>query len=82
MIGLNSLMEIAKRAMHASQFNLNVIGHNIANADRPEYSRQSANIVASLPIYFPQGSVGTGVDIDGVFRQRDKFLDMKLRDTY
>ena len=78
-VGISSLFEIAKRAMHTAQFNMNIVGHNIANADRPEYSRQKTHIAASKPIQFPNGSVGTGVDVTGVTRMRDSFIDLKVR---
>lgn len=81
-IGLNSLLEFARRAMHAHQFGLNIVGNNIANANRPDYSRQRVDIVPSYPVQFPQGSVGTGIEVKGVYRMRDTFIDFKLRQEY
>ncbi|MBN2008104.1 flagellar hook-associated protein FlgK [candidate division KSB1 bacterium] len=82
MVGLNSLLEVARRAINTHQFGLNVVGNNIANASRPEYSRQRMETAPSATITLAEGSIGTGVKVTGVYRMRDMFIDYKLRQEY
>ena len=72
-------LTIAKRALRASQMALEVTGHNIANANTEGYSRQRVGLVESTPDLSPWGVKGTGVDISGIFRIREDYLDIQLR---
>jgi len=60
---------------------LDVVGHNVANANTPGYSRQRADLTASLPTVYPWGAVGRGVDIRGIERIVDEFLLTQQRDS-
>jgi flagellar hook-associated protein 1 FlgK len=68
--GILDNLEVGKRALIAQQAVLNTIGHNLANAATPGYSRQRAELV---PVQ-PQG----GVDVIAVQRIRDRYLDFSL----
>ncbi|HUI09976.1 MAG TPA: flagellar hook-associated protein FlgK [Bacteroidota bacterium] len=81
MSGLSLILEIGKRALEAQQFGISVTSHNIANATTPGYSRQVAGFVPSQPLVTPSGLLGTGVDVAGVTRMRDAFLDQQSRDV-
>lgn len=78
--------EIAKSGLYASQQNLNITGHNIANVNTPGYSRQRLN-VSSIPAPFYSGLVGysdtsasgQGVKMLYVDQIRNPFLDAKFR---
>lgn len=79
--------EIAKRAMIAHRQAMDVSGHNIANAKTPGFSRQRVNLRTTTPI--PDGTgrdsaglgqFGTGMEIAGITRLRDLFLDKQYRD--
>lgn len=79
-------IEIAKRALQAQQRSLDVVGHNVANANTPGYSRQVAVHTSSQPYPVPQlthnpsiGMIGTGVEISQISRMRDEFVEMRLR---
>ncbi len=61
-------------------------GHNVANANTPGYSRQEVALVARTPFPPPfarwrveMGQIGTGVDMAGVRRMHDQFLDLQVR---
>lgn len=82
MSGINSLMELGKRALQSHQINLNVVGHNIANANRAEYTRQRVDYKASVPTQSPYGPIGTGVEVSSIVRQRERFIDFQLRQQY
>ena len=66
----------------AQQISLNTVGHNISNASTDGYSRQSVNLVSSLPepIMGSNGQMqlGTGVDMQSITRARDTFMDLQM----
>jgi flagellar hook-associated protein 1 FlgK len=79
-------LEIARKALAMSQLNLQIIGHNIANAGTPGYSRQRAELVSAPPLAYPAFTrpgfvqqIGSGVNVDEIRRLRDEFLDEVIR---
>lgn len=79
--------ETARRALTAHRQAMDVIAHNVANANTEGFSRQRVNLKASPPLfmttgasYLETGQIGTGVDMQNVTRIRDKFLDYQFRD--
>ncbi len=79
MPGLTHALDIARRAMAAQQSIMSVIGHNVANANTPGYTRQVANLAAEVPSQWGTVSFGNGVSIESVQRKRDVCLDQELR---
>ncbi len=65
-----SSLNVGGRALLAHQAALNTIGHNLANAATPGYSRQRAELAPVMP----QG----GVEVTQIRRIRDRFLDFSL----
>ena len=65
--------------VRAAQIGLDTAGHNVANANTPGYTRQRAQLATRPPWQSPVGSVGAGVDVNGVRRLRDAFLDTRVR---
>ena len=78
MPSVNSLLEIARRGLSASQIGINTTGHNITNAEVEGYSRQRVNLQTNSPLYYSGYAIGTGVDVDGITRIRDQFLDKQI----
>lgn len=79
-------LSIALRALQAQQVSLDITGHNVANANNPNYSRQTALHSATKPYPAPMmgytpssGQLGTGVEISQINRMRDSFVDLRLR---
>ena len=70
-------IEIGRRALQAQQTALQVTSHNIANANTPGYSRRTVDL-ANVPGVTGSG-VGSGVDVTGIVRQRNAFLDSQAR---
>lgn len=77
---------IALRALQAQQISLDITGHNVANANNPNYSRQTAIHSATKPYPTPMmgytpsnGQLGTGVEVSQINRMRDSFVDLRLR---
>ena len=56
-------LDIGKRALVAHQTVLDTIGHNLANATTPGYTRQRATLVAAAP--------RQGVNVQDIQRIRD-----------
>ena len=81
MSGISQVLEIARRALLAQQYQMNVTGHNIANANTPGYSRQRANLVTTSPAESAGGLLGTGVIVQSVDRLRNRFIDNQIRSS-
>ncbi|MDI6792785.1 MAG: flagellar hook-associated protein FlgK [bacterium] len=80
-----SALEIGKQGIMAHQKALNVVGHNIANANTEGYSRQQVELSADSPLYPPgidnpnlPGQIGTGSSVSFILRVRDVFLDDRM----
>ncbi len=74
-------LNIAKTGLFVSQRSLQVVSHNLANANTPGYSRQRLDTKAEWPDVLPglQGTLGRGVDSESVIQIRDEFYDKKIR---
>lgn len=80
-------IEIAKKALFASQKAQENVAHNVANANTPGFSRQRVVLESTYTkpfsgLYTGTGEVqvGTGVRIGDITRIRDSFTDMQYRD--
>lgn len=79
-------LEISKTGLFTSQRQMDVTGHNIANADTEGYSRQRIMTSAIEPsgalgrmATATRGQVGGGVQVDMVDQIRSSFLDRQYR---
>lgn len=79
-------LETTKRAILTQQVALQTVGHNIANAATPGYSKQRVSLSTTIPIEAvgmqsstAPGQLGTGVQYDSIKRMRDSFLDLQYR---
>jgi flagellar hook-associated protein FlgK len=73
-LGLN----IGLKALLSSRAGLDTVGHNIANANTPGYSRQRAELSASPSILLRGLALGNGVDTDEILRTADALLHRRL----
>jgi flagellar hook-associated protein 1 FlgK len=73
-IGLN----IGLKALLASQTALDSVGHNVANANTPGYSRQRLDISSSGSVLLRGLSLGNGVDANVVRRTTDALINKRL----
>lgn len=78
--------ETGLRALRAQQKAIDVVNHNIANANTEGYSRQVATLATTSPYSVPTmnrtqsaGQIGSGVIVSSVDRVRDGFVDYQLR---
>lgn len=63
----------------ASERAISTVGHNIANANTPGYTRQRVDL---SPVDYKRNnvSIGIGVSIDQITRMRDEFIDQQIRE--
>ena len=70
----SSLLQLGVTGMFANQAALQTIGHNIANANTPGYSRQEVVLTTPPGQFTGAGFFGKGVSIDTVIRSHNDFL--------
>ena len=77
-MSITSTLSIASQALKAQQLAIQTTGHNIANVATPGFSRQRADLVSAIPAIEQNFPVGLGVDVRGVQRVVDRFLESEL----
>ncbi len=75
---MGDLLGIGKSALNAAQRNLDTIGHNIANVNTPNYSRQSVEMFTRPPEISGSGFIGSGVQVGATKRTYDQFINSAL----
>ena len=73
-MGLGSALATAISGLRANQAALSIVSGNVANAQTPGYVTQTANQVEQA-----SGGVGTSVQVNGVNRQLDLYVQSQLR---
>ncbi|MDY6823442.1 MAG: flagellar hook-associated protein FlgK [Thermodesulfobacteriota bacterium] len=76
--GLNAVLDIAKSALFAQQTGIQVTGHNIANVDTENYSRQQAPHSARNPVKYAGMMMGNGVEVQEIIRTCDAMLERRV----
>ncbi|MBN1238768.1 MAG: flagellar hook-associated protein FlgK [Gammaproteobacteria bacterium] len=72
------VLGIGVSALLAAQRALQVTGHNIANVNTEGYSRQRLDLAARAPQTAGFAAIGSGVELDGVERVVDQFVNLRL----
>jgi len=73
--GANSILDIGRWALFASQVQLQVTGQNISNVNTEGYARRSVNLEEGPYIDYSPGQLGTGVKAKEVVRNFDKMVE-------
>jgi len=76
--GIGSTLSIAKTAIAAQQYGLNITGQNIANVNNPDYSVQNAQQQSMRPSLYGGFLFGTGVDTFQIRQSVDQLLEQRL----
>lgn len=76
-----NILNIAKSGLNAFQRALDVTGNNIANVGTSGYSRQTIEFRASSSMRFAGAYVGSGVLINSIKRNNDRFATQQVRET-
>jgi flagellar hook-associated protein 1 FlgK len=74
-------LNIGYSGLKSSQVAIDTTGHNIANAENPDYSRQRTVITASTPLHTVPGDVGLGANVTEIVRIHDEFTFKRLKDA-
>lgn len=77
MSGLFSMLSSTARSLEAQRYGLDAAGQNIANINTPGYARRVVDLSA-VPPTSERLNAGNGVEVLGVHRIRDRFLDRRL----
>lgn len=80
MSGLGLVLDVAKEALLAQKYAIDVVSHNIANVNTPGYTRQSPMLQAKEGSPYGGVMLGRGVTIDEVLQNSDAFIESQLRD--
>jgi len=73
-MSLSSALSIAMSGLTANQAGLSIVSSNVANAGTPGYVSQSVNLNE-----YGTGGVGTGVQVAGITRALDTYVQSQLR---
>lgn len=78
MSGIWNTLNIGKNAIAVQQYGINVTGHNIANVNNPDYSRQTIPLTSSTPITYAGFLMGSGVEAEQIRSSVDQLLENRL----
>ena len=73
-VGLSNALNTARVGLMANMTSIDIVGHNIANADNPDYRRQVGYFETTNPVPSDLGPRGTGVQISRIESLYDRFL--------
>lgn len=73
--GANSILDMGRQALFASQVQLQVTGQNISNVNTEGYSRRSVVLEEAPYINYSPGQMGTGVRATAVARDFDEMVE-------
>ncbi len=77
-LGLHSILNVATRSLYTQQTAIEVTGHNITNINTPGYNRQEVELTPTSPVRAYGVYIGRGVDISGVKRNEDRFINFQI----
>ena len=80
-MSLISSIQLASTALQATQVGLQVVGQNIANANTPGYIREVVNLTPGPTQRKGDLLFGSGVEVQGIVQQVDRFLQERLRNA-
>ena len=80
-MSLFSSIQLANTALQATQVGLQVVGQNISNSSTPDYIREVVQFQPGPTQNQGNLLFGTGVQVQGIVQQVDKFLQERLRNA-
>lgn len=73
-MSLGDALSIAMAGLRANQASMSLVSSNVANAETPGYVRKTTDQVTTNT-----GSTGSGVNVNGVNRELDQYIQAQLR---
>ncbi len=80
-MSLLDTLNVSNSGLNTSQVGMNVVGHNIANANNESYTRQRVDLNQTVPFHTTPGDIGTGVKIAQIVRIHDEFVYTRLKSS-
>ncbi|WP_029898427.1 flagellar hook-associated protein FlgK [Desulfohalovibrio reitneri] len=80
MPGINSLLDLGRGGLFASQTAIETTGNNIANVNTEGYRRRTVRLEEAISIDYKPGQIGTGVNAAEVVRHFDSFIESSYND--
>jgi flagellar hook-associated protein 1 FlgK len=77
-MGITATLSLAAQALKVAQLAIQTTGHNLANVGTPGFSRQRVDMVSAHPSFQNGVFIGQGVDVAGVSRVVDRFVEAEL----
>jgi len=81
MSSIFNALNIGYSGLKTSQVAIDTTGHNIANAENPDYTRQRTVIAPQTPLNTTPGDVGLGSRITEIVRIHDEFVYGRLKEA-
>lgn len=81
-MSINSLMNIGKSALSATQTAITTTGNNIANLNTVGYSRQNVRFVDNVALNVRPGMLGQGVSAAEIYRNFNQFVENSYLDRF
>lgn len=75
---MSGLLNIGRTGLNAAQAQLSTVSHNITNADRAGYHRQSVGQSYQNPMFTGSGFFGQGTRITDVSRSYNQYLETQV----
>ncbi|WP_456401795.1 flagellar hook-associated protein FlgK [Hydrogenimonas sp.] len=79
MASIFNALNIGYSGLKTSQIAIDTTGHNIANAENPDYTRQRVVIAPNTPLDTTPGDIGLGAKITEIVRIHDEFVYKRLK---
>lgn len=73
-------LQIGLSGILTSQRAMLIAAHNISNSNTKGYTRQSSIMATRIPMVTNAGTIGQGVELVKIIRQKDDYLNSRLRD--
>ena len=74
----SGIFGISSLGLNAAQLGIRTTQNNISNVNTLGYHRQGSNFATTLPNLTGSGSIGSGVNVPGLSRSYDRFLENEL----
>ena len=81
MASIFNALNIGYSGLKTSQIAIDTTGHNIANAQNPDYTRQRVVIAPNTPLNTLPGDIGLGAKITEIVRIHDEFVYKRLKSS-
>jgi len=76
---MSSDLQIGLSGVLTAQRAMLITAHNISNANTEGYTRQTVNLGTRKPLKTTKGTIGQGVELVKIIRQKDEYINSRIR---